>query len=386
MQLSPRSAAPARFRFASPGYRFRFPRDFFNHPEYQTEWWYYSGNLAARNGHEFGFELAFFRFGVARHEIPNASSAGALNSDSGKLNTASGIQPSVRSQAPQHRIRTPPPGIWQVNDIYMAHLALSDLTSRKFRYHERVNRAGPGLAGVNERKERIWNGNWSVQFHGSTRQLQAVAPDFSLRLFLNPEKPLVLNGYHGFSQKAPGAGNASEYFSLTRLRANGTVGLGSRSYPVTGTSWMDHEFSTSPPDSQLLGWDWLAIQLNNNTEIMLYRVRLKGGAISPDSSGTYIDANGTGHHLGIRDFALKPVQTWTSSHSHARYPIEWRLAVPALRLQLRATTPLKDQELVSDTPFSPTYWEGAIRLRGVEARRPVAGVGYLEMTGYAMPG
>ncbi|HTV54623.1 MAG TPA: lipocalin-like domain-containing protein [Terriglobia bacterium] len=338
------AAGPGQFRFATPGYHFQFPRDYFNHPDYQTEWWYYSGNLTTRQGRAFGFELALFRLGVA---------------------------PGPRKR------------VWQVNDVYMAHVALSDLSGGHFLYDERVNRAGPGIAGVSQRQGRVWNGNWQIQWRGDNQQLQAVTDEFSLDLTLEPEKPLVLNGRKGFSQKAPGAGNASNYFSFTRLETKGKIELRGRQYQVTGTSWMDHEFSTTPKDSPVAGWDWLAIQLNNCTELMLYRVRLDGGVVSPDSSGTYTDAKGTGHYLSIHDFRLIPGESWISPRSHARYPVGWRIAIPSIQLRLQITTPLKQQELVTNNSYSPTYWEGAIRISGEQAGKAVEGVGYLEMTGYA---
>jgi predicted secreted hydrolase len=341
------AAALGQFRFATPGYHFQFPRDYFNHPDYQTEWWYYSGNLTAKQGREFGFELALFRLGVA--------------------------SPRIRKS------------VWQANDVYLAHVGLSDLENKHFLYEERVNRAGPGIAGISQSQRRVWNGNWQVQWRGDIQQLQAVTDSFSLQLTLKPAKPLVLNGHNGFSEKTPGAGNASEYFSFTRLATTGKVALRGHEYQVTGSSWMDHEFSTTPKDSPLAGWDWLAIQLNNDTEIMLYRIRLKDGDMSPDSSGTYTDAQGHGRYLGIHDFVLVPGRTWTSPRSHGRYPIQWRIAIPSLRLRLQVTTPLKDQELVTNNSFSPTYWEGAISVNGDEAGRNVRGVGYLEMTGYAKP-
>jgi predicted secreted hydrolase len=340
------AAGPGQFRFATPGYHFQFPRDYFNHPDYQTEWWYYSGNLTTKQGRAFGFELALFRLGVA---------------------------PGPRKR------------VWQVNNVYMAHVALSDLSGRHFLYDERVNRAGPGIAGVSQCQQRVWNGNWQIQWRGDTQQLQAVTDEFSIELTLEPEKALVLNGHNGFSQKAPGAGNASNYFSFTRLETKGNIVLRGRQYQVAGTSWMDHEFSTTPKDSPVAGWDWLAIQLNNDTELMLYRVRLNHGIVSPDSSGTYTDTKGAGHYLSIHDFKLLPGQTWTSPRGHARYPVEWRIAIPSIQLRLEVTTPLKDQELVTNNSYAPTYWEGAIRIKGDEAGKAVEGAGYLEMTGYAKP-
>ena len=56
----------AQYRSALPGYHFAFPRDHFSHPDFQTEWWYYTGNLKSADGRRFGFELTFFRQAVTR--------------------------------------------------------------------------------------------------------------------------------------------------------------------------------------------------------------------------------------------------------------------------------------------------------------------------------
>src|SRR5271157_4187077 len=157
----------AQYEAALPGYRYEFPRDHFNHPGYRTEWWYYTGNLKSADGHRFGFEMTFFRQGVSRDR--------AKTSD------------------------------WDVQDIYLAHLALSDLSGR-FYHRERVNRAGPGLAGASEPLAKVWNGNWQVVWANDRQQMQAVADNFALRLAMTSRKPPVIHGKNGVSQKASGAG------------------------------------------------------------------------------------------------------------------------------------------------------------------------------------
>ncbi|MGH9447598.1 MAG: lipocalin family protein, partial [Terriglobia bacterium] len=186
-------------------------------------------------------------------------------------------------------------------------------------------------------------------------------------------------------RKAPGLGNASNYFSLTRLQTSGSVDLYGKRYRVVGTAWMDHEFFTGPSSSPVSGWNWFALQFNNNTELMLYQVRLKDGRVSPDSSGTYVAPSGGARHLDRNDFVITPGTSWTSPRTRARYPIQWQISVPPLHLQGQVSAPLRDQELVSKTRFSPTYWEGAVRFHGEAAGKAVSGVGYLEMTGYAPP-
>lgn len=338
----------AQFREAMPGYKYEFPRDYFNHPDFQTEWWYYTGNLKSADGRAFGFELTFFRFGATRENT----------------------QPSD----------------WAVNDVYMAHLALSDIDGQHFYHRERLNRAGPGIAGVNAAAGRIWNGNWQIELTGERQHLRAVSDHFSLDFKLSTTKPPVIHGMEGVSQKSSGAGRASHYISLTRLAISGAIELNGASVPIEGTAWMDHEFFTQQLDSNQTGWDWLSLQLDDNTELMLFRIRRKDGSIDPYSSGTYIDAAGKATHLERKDFDLEPGgETWTSPFSSAVYPIHWHVSVAPLRLVLEVTTPLKQQEISSNIRFAPSYWEGAIRLKGDRAGAPTAGVGYLEMTGYDTP-
>ena len=331
---------------ALPGYHFLFPRDHFSHPSYQTEWWYYTGNLADTQGNKFGFEVTFFRF------HPDDPKVGA-----------------ERNQ------------VWYPSQIYIAHFALSDLDGRHFDHQERVNRAGPGIAGVDQQK--IWNGNWSarwVSFEPAHQQLEAVSNSASLRLDLVSKKPVVIHGESGVSQKGPQPGEASHYYSLTRLAASGMLTLNDKQLSVAGQAWMDREFFSSVPGETTAGWDWMSIQLNNNQELMLYRLKQRDGAISPYSSGTFVDEAGNSVFLEHTQFSLEPRKLWHSPQTGGDYPVEWQIEVPSRHLSLRLTTSLAGQELVNAATRS--YWEGAVEYSGTEAGRPVNGVGYLEMTGY----
>jgi predicted secreted hydrolase len=338
----------AQYRTALPGYRYEFPRDHFNHPDFQTEWWYYTGNLKSAEGHRFGFELTFFRQAVSRDP---------------KKVTA-----------------------WEVKDLYLAHLALSDLDGGKFYHAERINRSGPGIAAVNQSLGRIWNGNWQIQWRGNDQQLNAVDDRFQLHLTLHPEKAPVIHGENGVSQKAEGPGRASHYVSLTRLATSGVIDLGNKKFEVGGTSWMDHEFFTHQLESSQTGWDWLSLQLEDHTELMVFRIRRKDGSIDPYSAGTCVDAEGKSTHLRSNDFKLQPAEEkWTSPLSGAKYPVHWKIAIPKLGIELEARTLLDSQELPGKTKLSPTYWEGAIVLTGRRNSQPLSGAGYLEMTGYDRP-
>jgi predicted secreted hydrolase len=338
-------AAQNPYKVAVPGYRYEFPRDYFDHPEFQTEWWYCTGNVTASDGHRFGFELTFFREGA--------------NRDPAKRET------------------------WDIQDLYLAHLALSDLDGQQFYHAERTNRAGPGIAGIDAKQGRIWNGNWNVTWRGNDQVLKAIDERFSFSLTLHPEKAPVIHGENGVSQKAEGAGRASHYISLTRLKTSGNVQVGAKSYAVSGLAWMDHEFFTHQLEKEQVGWDWMSLQLNDNTELMLYRIRRADGSADPYSSGTYVDASGRAEHLRKDEFLLIPSEeTWKSPSTGAAYPVRWRIVVPKLEMELEATTLLKTQELAGKSKTAPNYWEGAIALNGHRGKAGLAGVGYLEMTGY----
>ena len=263
----------------------------------------------------------------------------------------------------------------------MAHLALSDISEGRFYHAERINRAGPGLAGVNEQTGLIWNGNWQVQLNETGHCLRGIDEKFAIRLNLKPEKPPVIHGRNGISEKAEGVGHASHYISFTRLLTSGSIDLNGTTYRVEGTSWMDHEFFTDSMDSSESGWDWLSLQLDDNTELMLYRLRHKDGSVDPYSSGSYIDAHGTYTFLASKDFTMTSgSEIWASTQSQGRYPVQWHVSVPSLGLQIEVATPVPSQEL-SGT-IGPSYWEGAIDITGLRAGSPLHGVGYLEMTGY----
>jgi len=334
------AAAPG-YREALPGYRFQFPRDHFSHPEFRTEWWYYTGNLRGAGGHRYGFELVFFREGQRRGPSNNASA-------------------------------------WRIDDLYLAHLALTDIDGGSFHYYQRLNRAGPGLAGASFDDGRIWNGNWEARWDtiSDAQTLSAVAAEVRFTLRLTPEKPPVINGENGVSQKAEGAGKASYYVSFPRLAVEGSL----NGAMVDGTAWMDHEWFTHQLESNQQGWDWFSVQLDNHTEFMLFDLRRTDGSLDPYSSGTYIDAGGHATHLRRGDFRLEPLAFWTSPRTGTRYPVAWRVTVPSLGVALECRAALPNQELVAEEGAGPTYWEGAVTFTG-----SASGVGYLEMTGYGKP-
>jgi len=341
------SAQTPGWKDAAPGRAISLPADHGSHPDYRIEWWYYTGNLDAEDGRRFGYQLTFFRVGV--------------------------------DPAPAN------PSRWAVRDLLMAHLALTDVNGRRFRFTERLNRSGPGWAGAAVDSCRIWNKNWQVtRDAGGVHRLQARGGGIALDLGLEETRPAVLHGDHGYSQKGSAAGNASHYYSLTRMRTRGTIGLDGAQIAVTGQSWMDHEFGTSFLEPGQVGWDWFSIQLEDGRDLMLFQLRRSDGTVDPRSSGTLVEPDGTATPVTLAGaLKLTPGRTWTSPSSGARYPVQWDVSVPGSDVALSVIAAVDDQELHTDRSSGVTYWEGAIDVTGQVRGHPVKGRGYLEMTGYS---
>ena len=318
---------------------FRFPEDDGPHPEFRTEWWYWTGNLRAADGRRFGYQLTFFRQSLA---------------------------PGVSDSA------------WRSGQLYFANFALTDVDGRRFHAFERFNRGAAGLAGTRAFPFAVWLDDWSVRVPVSGEitgpvELRAAEGDVSIALTLRAEKPRVLQGENGLSRKSASPGNASYYYSLTRIASEGSIRIGGETCAVRGTSWLDREWSTSVLDTNQAGWDWFAMTFDDGSELMLYQLRLINGGIDPFSSGSFIDRDGKKRHLKRGDFRITPLGAWTSPRSGIRWPSGWQLVIPELDLALEVEPLLREQEL----PLAVTYWEGAARVTGTRN-----GYGYVELTGY----
>jgi predicted secreted hydrolase len=330
---------------AVPGYQFLFPRDHASHPEYKIEWWYYTGNVSAESGRQFGYQITFFRIGV----------------DAKPAN----------------------PSRWAVRDLFMTHLAVTDIDGRKYQFTERINRAGIGWAGASEDVYRVWNEDWEARLEDSgCHKLQAVESGLGIDLELEPGKPAVIHGEQGISQKGSQPGNASHYYSLTRMPTRGVLKIEDKEWRVAGLSWMDHEFGTSFLERDQVGWDWFSLQLDDGSDLMLFQLRRADGTRDAHSSGTLVDTNGRSVRIGASDFEMKAGERWRSPQSGASYPISWRIRIPTLGLNFTVQAALTNQELRTEKSTGVTYWEGAVTVSGTRQGRPIRGQGYLEMTGY----
>ena len=336
------------FQQAVPGYTLKFPADHAAHPDYRTEWWYYTGHLQTTTGKRYGYELTFFR-----HRVD--SNGPAIN-----------------------------PSKWFADNVYMAHMAITDETAKRFVYGEKLNRAALGLAGASEQRYHVWNEDWLAERLGSVQHLAGEIPGYKLNLIVTPLKPPVLHGaaQDGLSQKGEGTGHASYYYSFTRLKTEGVLQTSAGAFDVEGVSWMDHEFSSSQLTESQVGWDWFSVQLANNYELMLYHMRQRDGSIDPYSSGTLVRPDGTSLHLRRDDMQVQAHGQWKSPRSGAVYPQRWTIRIPAVDLTLSLEPVLAEQELVTDNSTRVTYWEGSVTARGSMQGQATEGVGYVELTGY----
>lgn len=348
------------WRAAVRGWKYDFPRDHRAHRDFKTEWWYLTGNLKDQSQNSFGYELTFFRQGV----LPPGKYAEIVKGE-GKVSRF--IQP----------------------DFKFAHFTVTDVSGRRFYFAQKVSRGAFGEAGFADGVESplVWLENWSLecQQNGVWRiKASATSPDISVDLQVTPLKPPVLHGTDGISQKANGIGNASHYYSFSRLETVGDIAV-SKSGPkrhVRGESWFDHEWSSNQLADEQIGWNWFCIQFDDNTELMLYAMRRRDGTVDAHSSGTWIDASRQTIHLAQKDFELLPGKTWNSDKTPAKYPVEWKIRVPSLQLEINVQTPVANQELVLP---GISYWEGVITAVGKRNGSALQGKGYMELTGYANP-
>jgi len=347
LAFAPAHAAD-EWRQAVGPWNWSFPRDHGAHPEFRTEWWYFTGNLRDAAGNRYGYQLTFFRQGV--------------------------------------RLRAPDPGNpWSLRDLYPAHFALTDARSGTFHFAEQITRSGPGLAGAATNGMNVWNLGWSARMEENRISISARHGGMELALELAPRKPLVLQGDRGLSRKGPGKGQASYYYSFTDLATRGTIRTpgAPMPLPVEGVSWFDQEFSSNALTKEQVGWDWFSLHLSDGRDLMLYFLRKSDGTVEKESSGTLVEADGRSRHLQLGEIGVEVLATWTSPSSGGKYPGRWRIRIPAAGIDLQLAPLVSAQELITEGSTGVTYWEGAVDGKGSSAGSPVTCEGYVEMTGYA---
>lgn len=321
-----------------PGVALRFPRDHGAHPGYRTEWWYITGWLRAGGDRELGFQVTFFR-----------------------------SRPGLQDTSPSR---------FAPKQLLFAHAAIADPRQGRLRHDQRAARTGFGLTEFSETTTDVHLDDWRLRLDGERYRATLVAEGFALELDCTPTQPVLLQGDKGYSRKGPRAEQASHYYSRPQLSVAGAVTLENQRLPVTGTAWLDHEWSSEYLAPGAVGWDWTGLNLDDGGALMAFRIR--------DRDGTPLWAGGSRRSPGgaLRAFTasevrFEPVRWWSSPRTGARYPVAMRVAVPDAVIDLAPL--MDDQELDSRASVGAVYWEGAVR--AATAGRAV-GKGYLELTGY----
>jgi len=327
--------------------KFIFPEDHGPHPGFRTEWWYFTGNLTSEDNKQFGYQFTIFRTALSK------------DSNEGKSE-------------------------WSSNQIYMAHFAVTDISENEFYYDERFSRNGNGLAGAQIDPFKVWLEDWQINqisdnavFELPKLNIKARSDKAEIDFDVESVKPLVLQGDSGLSQKGKGEGNASYYYSYTKLKTEGKIKIDGKDFTVNGYSWMDREWSTSALSDDQKGWDWFALQLDDSTEIMYYQMRKNDGSPDIFSKGTIIDDNGSVRTVNKEDVTLEVTEYWDSPEGE-KYPSGWMLKIPSENIELRLTPAVKEQLM----NVSVRYWEGAVKIEGMKNGSEIKGRGYVELTGY----
>lgn len=323
------------------------PRDLAAHPSAQTEWWYYTGHAVTDNGRELGFELVFFK----------------RRTDMDKF-----------SVVPVRLLGNP---------FYFAHFAVTDKTNRRFQFAHRksANRQLDLTASASKEYFHLTLGDWSARLaHGNHVLRASIGSSVIFEASLIPSKEVVLNGDDGVSFKDDG--EASRYFSYTRMSLEGDISIDGQWEHITGTAWMDREFGTWAPTENQKGWDWFSIQLDDNSELMVYQLRNSSGERTKFSTGRFNASNGLITKLDFDEFTVEGTSKWKSPRSGAEYPSGWRVSAPKLGLELVIEPELPDQELDTRGTTMIVYWEGACKVTGTLNNNKVTGKAYVELVGY----
>ncbi|HEX8072596.1 MAG TPA: lipocalin family protein [Pyrinomonadaceae bacterium] len=344
----------------------QLPRDLYAHADAQTEWWYYTGHLRTAAGRRFGFELVFFK---RRTDLDRF-----------------GVVP-LRLIA---------------NPLYLAHFAVTDegasahaptaaangttAAPARFRYAHRKSANGPfdPPARMSATRYELKLGDWTVTMRddGAHYLRATLGDDLIFEVALRPQKPAALNGHQGIGVSFKDEGEASRYFSYTRMAAGGRITWHGTTESCAGSAWMDREFGTWRTTEKQKGWDWLSVQLDTGAELMVYHLRDTSGRPSEFSSGTYVDEGGRWTHLTHADFTLDATGQWRSPHTGATYPSGWRLQAPRFGIDVTVTPVLRDQELDTRGTAMIVYWEGACAVAGRHGAHTTTGRAYVELVGY----
>ncbi len=321
-----------------PGVALQFPRDAGSHAQFRTEWWYLTGWVKDARGRDLGIQITFFR-----------NRPGVAESNPSKF-------------APRQ--------------LLFAHAALADPGKGKLLHDQRAARAGFGLAEAQEGRTGVWIDDWSLRQTDAGYSARIAAHDFSYALDFKTTQPPLAQGEGGLSRKGPRPAQASYYYSEPQLKVSGTITVAGERREVSGTAWLDHEWSSAYLAEEAVGWDWVGLNLADGGALMAFRIRDKDGR-SYWAGGSLRGADGRVRVLKPEEVGFEPARRWRSPRTGVEYPVAMRLRAGELNLELEPL--LDDQELDARASTGTIYWEGAVRAR---AGGKMLGQGYLELTGY----
>jgi predicted secreted hydrolase len=342
-----------------------FPRAHGAHPGSALEWWYVTGTLRDDAGYRMGFQVTFFRAKIddpARAKVAGAASAGASR-----------------------------PSAWRPGDLYFAHYAISDLTSRYYRFEERIGRTSIAIAGADSTDLCVWLRDWSLtRLEDGVFRLQAAGGMGALSVDLTPPRGApVAWGKDYRSNKDPEGRSFSRYHTYPRMRVSGRfTAPGALPRPVRGTAWYDHEWTNGEYDPDLEGWDWFGLRLRDGRSLMLYRMRDRFDGTAHLFGGV-VEKDGRVHSFDKDDVRMDPLRTWVSPRSQARYPVAWRIVIDRpgeSPMEVDVSAVLSDQELDTARSTRVAYWEGYVEGTAEEGDTKTKLEGYMELTGYAGEG
>ncbi len=333
-----RARAVEGYPAVEKGVKLAFPRDHGSHPPFRNEWWYITGWLRTTAGREFGMQITFFR-----------------------------NRPRIGEENPSR---------FSPKQLLFAHVALSDPRVGRLLHDQRAARAGFGLAEAAQGAIDVRIDDWSLKADGERTIARIAAREFDFALEFGATQPNLLQGEAGLSRKGPRAEQASFYYSRPHLSVSGTVAVKGERHAVSGEAWLDHEWSSEPLAPEAVGWDWVGLNLADGGALMAFRMREQSGG-KFWAGGCYRARDARTRAFAPEEVSFEPLKNWRSPRTGAVYPTAMRVNVGELRLELESL--MDDQELDSRASTGTIYWEGAVRAR---ANGHVAGLGYLELTGY----
>ena len=352
LRPSPPSPSPTPQRSPDPQ-PVLLPRDEAPHHRL-TEWWYYTGHLAAGDGRRFGFEFVIFRAERGSFPVTWASHLALTDEDGGRFlyDQRSEIGPQVDLGA-QEGFELAMTGGDPLSEI----IGLG---------------GGPTSVPAGDTP-------WRMSGLLGEDRLIAETPDFGLDLALasQREEPVLHDG-DGWVDFGPAGG--SYYYSWPRMEATGSLVYGGETLAVEGTAWFDHQWG----DFIAVGgggWDWFAVNLDDGTDLTISLVRDTEGTF-PLIYGTLVRPDGSVRHVAREELSVRVLGEWTSERTGATYPAGWHIELPDEELEISLTPSVADQELDTRPTTGVIYWEGSQVVRATRAGNPLGGNAYVELTGY----